>query len=121
MGRTRKSDDSSQKPYRSRARTQEAREKELISLAEQVAEKQMRDELEGVGRASPTIVSSYLKLGTEKAKLERRQLEADVELKKAKVEAIESSQRIEELYNNAMKAMRIYQGEVDDEDVYGVD
>lgn len=114
MGRPRKVEGSPQKPYRSRAKTQEAREKELISLAEMVAEKQMRDELEGNGRASPTVVANYLKLGTEKAKLEQRQLEADVELKKAKVEAIESAQRIEELYSNAMKAMRIYQGDTDD-------
>ena len=114
MGRPRKVEGSPQKPYRSRAKTQEAREKELISLAEMVAEKQMRDELEGNGRASPTVVANYLKLGTEKAKLEQKQLEADVELKKAKVEAIESAQRIEELYSNAMKAMRIYQGDTDD-------
>lgn len=118
MGRLKKTESSSQKSYRSRAKTQEAREKELISLAEKVAEKQMRDELDGNGRASPTIVAGYLKLGSEKAKLEQKQLAADVELKKAKVEAIVSAQKMEELYTKAMEAMRIYQGDVDDEDVY---
>lgn len=110
MGRTKKSGTTTVKPRKSRAKTQEARENELVSLAMDVAEQQMRD-----GTASAMVITHYLKLGTEKAKLERKQLEADVELKKAKVEAIESSQRIEELYSDAIKAMRRYSGVVDDD------
>ena len=111
VGRTKKSADTLPKSRKSRAKSQEARENELISLAMDVAEQQMLD-----GTASAMVITHYLKLGTEKAKLERRQLEADVELKKAKVEAIESSQRIEELYSNAIKAMRRYNGEVEYEE-----
>ena len=111
VGRTKKAVNTSPKSRKSRAKSQEARENELISLAMDVAEQQMLD-----GTASAMVITHYLKLGTEKAKLERRQLEADVELKKAKVEAIESSQRIEELYSNAIKAMRRYNGEVEYEE-----
>ena len=86
--------------------TIEARENQLISLAMDVAEKQLRD-----GTASSQIVSHYIRLGTTKERLEKEILEQQKELMKAKTEAIKSAQRIEALYSEALKAMRSYRGD----------
>lgn len=112
MGNQRKSDETIDNYVVRPAETQEARENQMIALATQVAEQQLRD-----GTASAMVITHYLKLGTEKAKLERRQLEADIELKKAKVEAIESTQRIEELYSKAIDAIKLYSGVGEDYDL----
>ena len=74
------------------ALTPEARENQMISLAEDLAEKQLLD-----GTASSQVVTHYLKLGTMKYKLEMEKLREENELLKAKTEAIQSSARIEEL------------------------
>ena len=61
-------------------------------------------------------VVSFLKLGTEKTKLEREKLARENELLRAKTEAIQSAKRIEELYENALRAMKNYQGQEDYDD-----
>jgi hypothetical protein len=85
----------------------------MISLAEQLAEQQMRD-----GTASAQVITHYLKLGSTREQLEQRRLEGEVELQKAKIEAMASTQRLEEMYTRAMDAFRGYQGrpQEDDED-----
>jgi hypothetical protein len=94
--------------------TPEARENQLIALATNLAEKQLRE-----GTASSQVITHYLKLATTKEKLEKEKLEAENKLLKAKTESLESSKRIEELYAQAIKAMRTYSGsdteEEDDE------
>ncbi|MBP5598239.1 MAG: hypothetical protein J6Y02_22925 [Pseudobutyrivibrio sp.] len=87
------------------ALTPEARENQLISLAVDLAEQQLRD-----GTASAQVITHYLKLGATTAQLEKRNLEKDIELKEAKTKALESAERQEELYANAIKAMREYNG-----------
>ena len=57
-----------------------------------------------------------MKLGSTKAKLEKQLLEKEVELKAAKTESIKSSQRSDELYQEAIKAFRGYSGQEDMED-----
>ena len=97
------------------ARTPEAREKQMINLAIDLAEKQLRE-----GKASSQVITHYLKLGTTKEKIERDILEKQRDLLEAKTEALKSAARIEELYENAIKAMREYNGsseEETDEDV----
>lgn len=91
----------------------EARENQMISLAEDLAEKMLLE-----GTASSQLITHYLKLGTTKAMLEKEKLEKENELLRAKTEALESSKRIEELYTNALNAMKRYggQGEPDEED-----
>lgn len=91
----------------------EARENQMISLAENLAEKMLLE-----GTASSQLITHYLKLGTTKAMLEKEKLEKENELLRAKTEALESSKRIEELYTNALNAMKRYggQGEPDEED-----
>lgn len=93
------------------ALTPEARENQMIALAVDLAEKQLME-----GTASSQVITHYLKLATTRERLEKEKLEKENELLKAKTEAIESAKRVEELYSNALKAMRSYRGEDDDED-----
>ncbi len=87
----------------------EARENQLISYATNLAEKQLRE-----GTASSQVIVHYLKLGSSKEKLEKKLLEEQVKLAEAKTEHIQSMQKIEELYSDAIKAMRRYSGHGDD-------
>lgn len=87
------------------ALTPEARENQLIAAAVDLAEKQLRE-----GTASSQVITHYLKLGSTKERLEKEKLERENELLRARTEALQSSQRVEELYANALEAMRRYNG-----------
>lgn len=87
----------------------EARENQLIALAIDLAEQQLMD-----GTASSQVISHFLKLATAKEKLEREKLEKEVELVKAKTENLQQAKRIEELYANAINAMKSYSGQTPD-------
>lgn len=93
------------------ATTPEARENQLIALAVDLAEKQLIE-----GTASSQVISHYLKLGSTKERIEKEILEEQKELLKAKTEAIQSGKRVEELYTNALNAMRSYSGQERDND-----
>lgn len=105
---------SKKKSVKSRpANSPEARRQELIALAYDNAEKKLRD-----GTASSQLIVTLLKDDTAEARLSQEIMELNKELLKAKTEAIQSAKRVEELYANALSAMREYRGdEVDDEDV----
>lgn len=117
MARPRKSEPTDTPPRRRPATTPEARENQLVSMAFDLAEKQLRD-----GTASSQVVTHYLKLGSSREKLEQERLRGENHLLKAKAEAMESQKRVEELYGKALDAMRSYAGhtlsieEGDDED-----
>ncbi len=83
----------------------EARENQLVSLAVDLAEQQLRD-----GTASSQVITHYLKLGSTKERIEKEILEKQKELIEAKTQSLQSAQRIEELYTNALDAMRKYGG-----------
>lgn len=83
----------------------EERENQMISLAVDLAEQQLRD-----GTASSQVITHYLKLGSTKERIERDILEKQKELITAKTEALQTQRRIEELYSNALEAMRSYSG-----------
>lgn len=87
------------------ALTPEARENQLIYLATELAEQQLRD-----GTASSQVITHYLKLGSSKERIEKEILEKQKELITAKTDALQSAKRIEELYANAISAMRKYSG-----------
>lgn len=87
------------------ATTPEARENQLIALAVDLAEEQIRN-----GTASSQVISHFLKLGSTREKLEKEMLTHQNELVKAKTESIRSAKRIEELYKEALNAMRLYTG-----------
>ena len=99
------SSDDSRQPMRP-ALTPEARENQMINLAIDLAEQQLRD-----GTASAQVITHYLKLASSKDKLEQEILEKQKELLEAKTENLRSEARMEELYSEALKAMRSYQGE----------
>lgn len=102
---TSKVDTTSKNKRRPHARSDDAREKRLISMALDEAERQIE-----AGTASSQILTHFLKLGTEQAKLERVKLEHENQLLIAKTEAIKSQKRIDELYLQAIEAMKSYSG-----------
>jgi hypothetical protein len=96
------------------ATTVEARENQLISLAVDLAEKQLSE-----GTASAQVLTHYLKLATTRERLEKEKLRKENLLLEAKTEALKSSKNIEELYGLAIKAIQSYNGSSvkDEEDV----
>jgi hypothetical protein len=97
----------SERPQRP-ATTPEGRENQLISLATDLAERQLRD-----GSASAQVLTHFLKLASSREQLEQQRLERENLLLSAKIEQIASGQRIEELYMTALDAMRQYSGRVE--------
>lgn len=95
----------STKPAMRPALTPEAREKQLISLAIDLVEQRLID-----GTASSQETTHFLKLATQKAKLEAERAELENELIKAKTQAIHDQADIKSLYQNAIAAMRRYSG-----------
>lgn len=93
------------------ARTPQARENQLIALAFDEAERQLRDHT-----ASSQIITQILKLGSEREQLEREKLRTSNKLDQARIESMAQAERIEELYSKAMTAFSAYRGEeVEDE------
>ena len=94
------------------ASTPEGRENQMISLAVDLAERQLRE-----GTASAQVITHFLKLATTREQLEKEKLARENELLRAKTEALESAKRVEELYANALSAMKTYSGQSDDDDI----
>ena len=91
------------------ALTPEARENQLISLAVDLAEKQLRE-----GTASSQVITHYLKLGSTKEILEKQK-----DLIDAKTKTLQSTEKMEALYEKALSAFRGYSGqEIDDNEEY---
>lgn len=84
-----------------------ARENQLISMAYDEAERRISE-----GSATSQLLTHFLKLGSTREELEQQRLMGEVELLGKKVEALESSARIEELYSDAIAAMRSYGGQI---------
>lgn len=96
---------------RAPALTTQQREAQIVSAAMDLAEKQIRE-----GTASSQVLTHYLKLGSSREQLEQIGIDQNNKLMKAKQEMLESQQRIEELYGEALKAMSKYQGNDDSEE-----
>lgn len=93
------------------ALTPESRENQLIALATDLVEKRLRE-----GTASSQETTHFLKLASTKARLEKQILEKQAELITAKTETLKSQRRVEELYTEAMKAFRNYNGQGDSDE-----
>lgn len=93
------------------ALTPEARENQMIALAMDLAEQQLRD-----GTASSQLITEFVKRGSTKARLEKEIMAEQKELMEAKKQSLQSVQRIEELYVNALNAMRSYSGQGESDD-----
>lgn len=87
------------------AQTLEARENELVSIAYDLVEQRLL-----AGTATSQETTHFLKIGSTKDRLEKELLETQIKLSAAKTEAIESAKRVEELYTNAINALRQYSG-----------
>lgn len=77
----------------------------MIALAVDLAEQQLRD-----GTASSQLITHYLKLGSTREQFEQQRLKGEIEVLKAKTDAMASAQRVEELFDQALVAMREYKG-----------
>lgn len=93
------------------ALTPEAREKQMIALAVDLVEQRLLD-----GTASSQETTHFLKLGSMKNQLEMEKLRKENEFMSAKIKAIESGERIEKLYQEAIMAMQRYSGHGDSDD-----
>ena len=98
-------------PKRRPALNPDSREQQLIAAAVDLAEKQLLE-----GTASSQVITHYLKLGSSKERLEKEKLEEENKLLRARTEALKSAKKQEELFEEAIKAMRHYSGrdEMDD-------
>ena len=111
MARPKSSKTVTERPKSRPARTPEARENQLIALAYDVAEERLRN-----GTATSQEVVHFLRLGSMKERKELEMMDKKNELMTAKTEALQSAKRIEELYSNAISAMRAYSGFGQDKD-----
>ena len=102
MGKRGKKSEDSARAYFP-ALSPEARENQMIALAENLAMQQLMD-----GTASPSTINHYLKLATTRERLEKEILSKQRDLIIAKTEALQSAKEVEELYKNALSAMRSY-------------
>lgn len=85
--------------------TLEDQEDQLISLAVDLALQRLRD-----GSASNQLVAEIIRNGTSKERLLREKLKRENELLRAKTEAIEAQKHTDEIYQEALDAMRRYAG-----------
>jgi hypothetical protein len=113
---TRRQSDSEEPQRRGKpATTPEARENQLIAKAVDLVEKQLEE-----GTASAQVITHYLKLGSSREKLEQAKIALENEFLEVKREHLASAQRVEELYSEALNAMRAYAGHapVEEDDEY---
>lgn len=87
------------------ATSPERQENRCIALAMDLAEKQLRD-----GTASAQVIAHFVRQGSMEERLKKQILEQQKDLMAAKTEALQSAKRIEDLYANALNAMRRYSG-----------
>ena len=104
MGRRRKLD-GSPSPQFSPASNPEERENQMISLAVNLAEQQLRE-----GTASSQVIVHYLKLASTRNKLEEEKIRYETAMLEAKKEALTKSGQLQELMENALEAFRSYSG-----------
>ena len=102
MGKTKKTSTEVARKTK-RAETPEARENQMIALAVDLAEKQLTE-----GTASAQVITHYLKLATTREKIEKEILEKQKDLISAKTDQIKSQATSEELYAEALAAMKRY-------------
>lgn len=89
----------------------EAREDQMISLAIDLAEKQLIE-----GTASSQVITHYLKMASTKERIEREILEKQKELIEAKTSNLQNSSRSAEIAQKALDAFRHYSGHGDEDD-----
>lgn len=87
------------------ARTPEAREDELSNIAYDLAQEQMEN-----GTASSQVITHFLKAGSRRERMEQERMGHEIELMQVKREQLIAETRREELFTEAIEAMRSYTG-----------
>lgn len=111
MGRVKVTSSSEDKSPMRTPLTPEAQENQMIALAMNLVEQRLRN-----GTASSQETTHFLKLATVKYQLEKEKLRNENELTAAKTEAIKKTDESRLIAENAIKAMRNYQGHGDVDD-----
>lgn len=88
------------------ASTVDQRENQLVALAVDLAEKQLTE-----GTASAQVMTHYLKMGSTRERAEQERLKNENLLLAAKIEQLARNERMEEMYSEALNAMRSYSGQ----------
>ena len=89
----------------------DAREQQMIALAVDLAEKQLRE-----GTASSQVITHFLKLGTSRAELEKEKLKKENKMLEAKTDMYQSSKESEKKYEEVLKAFRDYSGKGEEDE-----
>lgn len=89
--------------------TPEGRENQLIALAYDKVEERIIN-----NQATSQELVHFLRLGTEKAKLEKEKLKIDKELAEAKIKSLGSDEELKELTKKALTAFSSYKSSADD-------
>lgn len=92
------------------AKTAAGRANQLKAMAYDLAAAKLED-----GTASNQLIIQFLKVDPVREELELERLENENTLLKARVSALESVPRVEELYAEALEAMKGYRGESEDD------
>ena len=90
------------------AMTMESWEDRLVYKLMGLAEKQIDE-----GTVSSQVLTQFIKLGSEKQKLELEKLKEENKLLRAKTEQLEAETRLEEKYDKAIKFFGLYSGRDD--------
>ena len=95
--------------------SRESAERRCIDASYELALKQIES-----GKASPSVICHFLKMGTEQAKLEREKLANETELIKTRNISIKEGEKTKQMIEDAMAAFKSYAGpfsnQVEDED-----
>ena len=111
MARTKSTSSPGNQRPRRPAISPDARERQLTALAVDLAEQQLRD-----GTASSQVITHFLKLATRREEIEREILEKQRDLIVAKTDQIHDQKRTDELFREAIEAIKGYQGHGDSDD-----
>ncbi len=95
------------------AMTPEARENQLINLATNLAEKQLRE-----GTASSQVIIHYLKQATLKAQIELERIKMENKLIEAKIASLKANELSKEMYERLLKVFSKYSGNLNQEENY---
>ena len=105
MARVKTATNAEAKPKLPPAISPEARWNQMTALAMDLVEQRLRD-----GTASSQETTQFLKHASLKAQAELERIKLENELTVAKTKAIEKDDEMKELCENAIRAMRNYQG-----------
>lgn len=110
-----KSESTNVRPSRP-ARTPKARENQLINLAIDLAERQLRE-----GTASAQVISHYLRLASSRNELEAEYMKKKNKLLDAQIDSLRSYEKIEHLFHEAIDAYKQYSGNPAEDDGFDED